>query len=151
VLVDHRLSLGLAGYAFSRTPNGPDAYDGTPREFSTIYGGVLLRYALFADFPIYGSLGVLAGGGALVLRDKWEYYRNRDVDPTSDEYVPPRETSQGYFVLQPDLALHMNATRWLRFSLTGGYRIATGVERWAYKSKDMSGAVVGGSVDLGWF
>jgi hypothetical protein len=153
VLIDHRVSIGLAGYVFSRTPKGPENYDGTPREFSTVYGGLLLRYAVFADFPVYGSLGVLVGGGALVLRDRWDYYR-RDGDlelEDDDEYVTRREAAEGYFVAQPDITLHVNATRWLRFGVTGGYRFASAVERFGYDSTAMSGAVVGGNVELGWF
>jgi hypothetical protein len=153
VLIDHRISMGLAGYVFSRTPKGPANYDGTPREFSTVYGGLLLRYAVFADFPVYGSLGVLVGGGALVLRDRWDYYRrDRDVDvDDDDDYVTRRETAEGYFVAQPDITLHVNATRWLRFGVTGGYRFATAVQRFGYDSTAMSGAVVGGNIELGWF
>jgi hypothetical protein len=152
VLVDHRVSIGLAGYLFSRTPRGPANYDGTPREFSTAYGGLLLRYALFADFPVYGSLGVLVGGGAVVLRDEWEYYRrDRNLDADSDDYVTRRETSDGYFVAQPDITLHVNATRWLRVGVTGGYRFASAVQRFGYDSTAMSGAVVGGNIELGWF
>ncbi len=153
VLIDHRISIGLAGYLFSRTPKGPANLDGTPREFSTVYGGLLLRYAVFADFPVYGSLGVLVGGGALVLRDRWDYYRrDRDLElEDEDDYVTRRETAEGYFVAQPDITLHVNATRWLRFGVTGGYRFATAVERFGYDSTAMSGAVVGGNVELGWF
>jgi hypothetical protein len=154
VLVDHRFSIGLAGSLFSRTPKGPLAADGAPREFSTVYGGLLLRYAAFAaDFPVYGSLGVLVGGGALVLRDEWDYYRrDRDGDLDSDdEYATRREMAEGYFVAQPDITLHVNATRWLRFGVTGGYRFASAVRRFGYDGTAMSGAVVGGNIELGWF
>ena len=144
--------IGLAGYLFSRTPRGPANYDGTPREFSTAYGGLLLRYALFADFPVYGSLGVFVGGGAVVLRDEWEYYRrDRNLDSDSNDYVTRRETSDDYFVAQPDITLHVNATRWLRVGVTGGYRFASAVQRFGYDSTAMSGAVVGGNIELGWF
>jgi hypothetical protein len=54
-------------------------------------------------------------------------------------------------VVQPDITLHVNATRWLRFGVTGGYRFATAVDRWHYSAQDMSGAVVGANIELGWF
>lgn len=140
VLIDHRLTLGGAGYAFSRTPDGPPAPDGTPRNYFSGYGGFVIRYAVYADLPIYASLGLLLGGGALTLA-------THDHDHEGDENTEVR----GYFVAQPDASLHVNLTRWLRISLTGGYRIASGVEAFHYQASDISGAVIGGNIQGGWF
>jgi|GEM_PF-1589765 len=142
VLIDHRLSFGGAGYVFSRTPDGPAAADGTAREFFTGYGGFLIRYAVYSQIPVYASFGTLIGGGALTLAP-----RHQDDDDTSDDHVQTR----GFFVLQPDVSLHVNATRWLRFGLTFGYRIATAVDHFAYQSNEMSGPIVGGNFQGGWF
>lgn len=82
LLIDHRLSIGLAGYGFSRTPRGPNALDGTRREFGTGYGGLTLRYAVFApSFPVYASFGVLVGGGFIGLDTR----RGWDDDDSWDE------------------------------------------------------------------
>lgn len=140
VLIDHRLTLGGAGYAFSRTPDGPPAPDGSPRNYFSGYGGFVIRYAVYADMPIYASLGLLLGGGAITLA-------TRDHDHEGDENAEVR----GYFVAQPDASLHVNLTRWLRVSLLGGYRIASGVEAFHYQASDISGAVVGGNIQGGWF
>jgi hypothetical protein len=150
VLIDHRVTLGAAGYVFSRTPRAPAAADGTPREYVSGYGGLLLRYAAFADFPVYASFGVLVGGGVVTRQDRARYdYRSSDAE---DDYDPhAHEQNEGFFMVQPDLSLHANATRWLRFSLTGGYRFASGVSRFGYDSTALSGAVAGGNVELGWF
>jgi hypothetical protein len=153
VLVDHRLSIGLAGYGFSRTPGGPDAVDGTAREFGTGYGGLTVRYAVFApSFPVYASFGVLVGGGVLGLDTErgWED-DDWDDDDDDDDWRSRDERIEGYFVTQPDITLHVNATRWLRFGVTGGYRFASGVDAFGYDSTAMSGAVVGGNIQLGWF
>jgi hypothetical protein len=152
MLIDHRLSLGLAGYIFSRTPRGPAAYDGVPREFATAYGGLRVRYAVFADnFPLYASAGVLVGGGMLSLQDREGSYRRNGCASAWDDCTYNDSRYAGYFVVQPDLALHANATRWLRFSLTGGYRMASGASDLGYGAKALSGVVAGGSVDIGWF
>jgi hypothetical protein len=143
VLIDHRLSFGGAGYVFSRSPDGPPAPDGTPREFFTGYGGVLIRYAVYSDLPIYASFGTLVGGGAIALAPR----HDDDEDEDDNDNVETR----GFFVLQPDVSLHANATRWLRFGLIFGYRIATAVDHFDYHGSDMSGPVVGGSVQAGWF
>jgi hypothetical protein len=153
VLVDHRLSIGLAGYGLSRTPSGPDALDGSAREFRTGYGGLTVRYAVFApSFPVYASFGVLVGGGVLGLDTErgWED-DDWDDEDDGDDWRSRHERLEGYFVTQPDITLHVNATRWLRFGLTGGYRFASGVDAFGYDSSAMSGAVVGGNIQLGWF
>ena len=48
-------------------------------------------------------------------------------------------------------SLHVNATRWLRFGLTGGYRVATAVDDFDYGGDSMGGVVVGGNIEFGWF
>jgi len=143
LLIDHRLSFGGAGYVFSRSPGGPPAPDGTSREFFVGYGGVLLRYAVYSDLPLYASFGTLIGGGAVTLAP-------RHHDDNGDDHDDQVE-SRGFFVLQPDVSLHANATRWLRFGVTFGYRIATAVDQFDFQSGDMSGPVVGGNVQGGWF
>ncbi len=152
VLIDHRLSLGLAGFVFSRTPRGPAAYDGTPREFATAYGGLRVRYAAFApNFPLYASAGLLVGGGMLTLQDRPGSYRYGNCDGAWDDCDDGDRRYAGYFVVQPDLAVHANATRWLRFSVTGGYRVASGASDLGYGAAALSGVVAGGSIDIGWF
>lgn len=152
VLLDHRLSIGLAGYGFSRTPRGPDALDGTRREFATGYGGFTLRYAVFApSFPVYASLGVLVGGGVLGLDTERGWNDDGWDDDDGDDWRRRDQRIEGYFVTQPDITLHANATRWLRFGITGGYRFASGVDAFGYDGTAMSGAVVGANVQLGWF
>jgi hypothetical protein len=142
MLMEHRLSLGAAGYGFSRTPGGPPAPDGIARHYVTGYGGFMLRYAVYSDIPLYASFGVLVGGGAITLTP----YHHDDADHHGEDVEV-----RGFFVFQPDVSLHANATRWLRFSLTAGYRVATGVDSFRYKADDIGGAVIGGNVQAGWF
>ena len=140
VLIEHRLTLGGAGYGFSRTPGGPPALDGTPREYFAGYGGFLIRYAVYSTIPLYASFGVLIGGGALTLAP--QHHDNADTHQYAE--------SRGYFVLQPDVSVHVNMTRWLRLSLLAGYRLATSVEAFHYRADDIGGAILGGNIEAGW-
>ena len=148
ILVDHRLSLGLAGTIFTRSPNGP-SFGFTPREYQTLYGGFLIRYAFFGNFPLYASVGALLGGGTLALVEDFD--REYDHDHHDDSWDSDGSQFRGYFVAQPDISLHINATRWFRFTATGGYRFATAAHDFGYDSTAMSGAVVGGKLEFGWF
>jgi hypothetical protein len=151
ILVDHRLSLGLAGYVFTRSPNGPP-FGIVPREYQTVYGGFLIRYAFFGNFPLYASVGALIGGGTLALVEDFDReYDSTDYHHDHDGWDSHGSDFRGYFVAQPDVSLHINATRWLRFTATGGYRFATAANDFGYDSLAMSGAVVGGKLEFGWF
>lgn len=144
LLVGHRLSLGLAGYGFSQTPAGPPAPDGTPRNFGVGYGGFVARYSVLSNFPVYGTLGFLIGGGALALGD--------DIgrDPHGDGHLH-RVSLDGFFVFQPEIAIQTNVTRWFRVSVTGGYRLTSNVDRFGLQSSDLNGFLVGGNLQFGWF
>jgi hypothetical protein len=143
LLLAHRLSLGFAGYGFSRTPDGPAALDGTERKLGTGYGGFVARYAFLTNLPVYFSVGAIIGGGVVVLNDDIE---NDDWDDNHDR----NEQSDGFFMVQPELAMHANLTRWMRVGVTGGYRITSNVSRFGLTESDLNGVVLGGNIQFGW-
>jgi hypothetical protein len=155
LLIDHALAIGIGGAIFSRTPQGPDNIYGEPREYAASYGGLVLRYAVYAeDFPVYASLGVLLGGGAVALYE--ERYGSRgdfdddDAFDDDDDYDRERADLKPFLVAQPELFVHANATRWLRFGIGGGYRFASAVKDFGFEAKDTGGIVLGGNIQLGW-
>ena len=56
-----------------------------------------------------------------------------------------------FLFVQPEIALNANATRWLRFGATAGYRFTGGVGRFGLSESDLNGIVLGGNIQLGWF
>jgi hypothetical protein len=153
-LLDHQLSLGLVGYGFTRTPSGPDAADGTPRQFGAGYGGVAVRYSVFSGLPVYGTFGLVLGAGAVSLfpdngwddDDHWD-----DGLDDSDERRRRAVRIDPFLFAQPEAALNVNVTRWMRLGATVGYRFTRGVGRFGLDEADLDGVVVGGNVQLGWF
>ena len=152
LLFDHRLSLGLVGYGFTRRPRGPDASDGSAQEFTAGYGGFVARYAIYGRLPVYSSFGLLLGAAAVNLRRDYgsdeEGWGNAfdDEDNRSD-----RGRFDPFMVVQPEVMLHANVTRWLRFGAMLGYRITGGVGRFGLDESDLNGIVAGGNLQLGWF
>lgn len=144
LLLDHRLSLGLAGYGWTNSQSAPPATDGTPQRFETGYGGATVRYSIYmSDLPVYFTVGALVGGGAVSMVDD-EKDGDFDFDDSShDEDV--------FAVIQPDVTLHANLTPWLRLGLTAGYRFTSGVDRHGYEESDINGFLVGGQVQFGRF
>jgi len=96
------------------------------------------------------AAGVLAGG-TLALVEDFDREPYHDDDHHHDSWDSHSSEFRGYFIAQPDISLHVNATRWLRFTATGGYRFATAAHDFGYDATSMSGAVVGGKIEFGWF
>ncbi|HEX5658774.1 MAG TPA: hypothetical protein VFX59_16355 [Polyangiales bacterium] len=141
LLLAHKLSLGFAAYGFTRDPAGPPALDGSKRDFGTGYGGLVVRYAPFTNWPVYPAIGMLIGGGAVVLhQDDFEHNHHDDDHGEVD----------GYFVAQPELTVHANLTRWMRVGANVGYRITSGVSHFDLEESDLNGVVLGGHVQFGW-
>ena len=153
LLLDHRLSIGLAGYGFTRTPRGPLALDGSKQQFGAGYGGLAIRYSIFGNLPVYGTFGLVLGAGAINLhRDNgWDDESNWDDSFNHDG----REWDEGRFdaflFAQPEIALNTNVTRWLRLGATVGYRFTGGVSRFDLGESDLNGIVAGGNIQVGWF
>ena len=154
MLLDHRLSIGAVGYAFTRTPRGPQATDGTRQEFGAGYGGLAMRYSLFAPgVPVFGTVGVVLGAGAVNLhRDNgW------DDESTWDDDLDDRDRNwdsgrfDPFLFAQPEIALNANATRWMRLGITLGYRFTGGVSRFGLSESDLNGVVAGANIGFGWF
>lgn len=152
LLLDHRLSLGAAAYGFTRTPAGPDGSDGAPQEFGAGYGGFVARYSLIGSLPVYGSLGLVVGGGAVNLHDEYGW---DDEEEWDDGWDHDEELDRGRFdpflLVQPELTLHANVTRWLRVGAMVGYRFTGGVGRFGLDESDLNGVVAGANLQLGWF
>lgn len=139
LLLDHRLSLGVAGYGWTNPQQGPSDAFGNEQRFETGYGGVTLRYALFTpELPVYVSLGALFGGGAIALVNE-------------EDHEHDDEDADVFGVIQPDITLHANMTNWMRLGLTAGYRFTRGVSRNGYDESDVNGWVVGGQLQFGRF
>lgn len=152
LLLDHRLSLGVAGYGFTRTPRGPRASDGTAQEFGAAYGGFALRYSIFGSSPLYATFGLVLGAGAVNLHrdDGWDDETEWDAGFRDDDDWHAGRFDP-FLVAQPEVALNANATRWLRLGVTGGYRFTGGVGRFGLDESDLNGVVIGGNIQVGWF
>lgn len=143
VLINHRLAFGLAGYGFTNPQAGPDDLEGDAQYFETGYGGLTVRYSLMSDqLPVYATIGGLVGGGAIELTD-----HHGDEGPGMGD----DRADDVFAVFQPDVTLHANLTRWMRFGATAGYRFTSGVNHLGFEESDLNGVVIGGHVQFGSF
>jgi hypothetical protein len=143
VLIDHRLAIGLAGYGWSNPLDGPTSPTGDAQRFETGYGGFTAHYSFYFDqLPVYFTLGALVGAGAIDLTDE----DHSDVGGFQD-----RPGEDVFAIVQPDVAVHANLTRWMRVGLTASYRLTSGVDHLGFKESDVNGVMVGGQIQFGSF
>lgn len=135
-LLDHTIAFGLAGNLWATETRGPPSASGATQNLDVMYGGAVFRYAFFTDFLVYPAAGALVGAGSGTLV------------PDTGEHVP-RSNTDAFFVLEPQLSLHSNVTRWVRITFQAGYRLAAGVSRFGYDEGTYAGATLGGAVQFG--
>ncbi len=76
----------------------------------------------------------------------------RGTSWNDDNYDEHRhlKTHDALFVAEPRLTGYINLTRWARMGAFAGYRFVGGVNMQNLSTGDLSGPVVGGTVQFGW-
>ena len=132
-IVNHSMVLGAASYDLIEDVTLSDeSYDFT-------YAGLELGYIFNPDELLHFSLWMLAGGGALVLRDTEENGNTR------------QHFTDGVLVLEPAIYLQMNITSYCHLGLGAGYRIASDVELPDMENSDLQGLTGKLSLEFGVF
>lgn len=139
LLLDHRLAIGFAGYGWGNQQRLPASQDPNRDYLHFGYAGLLVRYHVYIpDSPVYFSAGAVVGGGVVGLTNT----SNGDLH---------RDNTDGFFMFEPMLGVHVNFTRWMRMGLDAGYRITSGIGRFAFTESDFNGISLGGNIGFGWF
>jgi hypothetical protein len=144
LLLDHRLAIGLAGYALVSHVGGPTDVFGDPQRLGFGYAGLLLRYSFLGNYPYYFTVGTLVGGGGVGYlpewNGNWSRHRATQTDPA--------------LVVEPSLGGHLNLTRWMRLGVQVSYRFVSiaGVSNAAGRpsAEDLAGFAYGGHLQFGW-
>jgi len=148
VIIDHAFTLGGGGCGMARSPKAreysPAAYTDDDR-IAFGYGGAIARYHFNSRKMVNYSLGVLVGAGG-VTTGTW----SEDPDDMEDQEFEV-EHSDAVFVVEPQVGVHLNITRWLRIGAVMGYRAVSAVDTEGLDAADVSGITAGGQLQGGWF
>lgn len=136
LLLNHAFSVGVGGGGIANEINPTRE---TRLEFG--YGGLVLRYHFFSSEVVNFAVGSLVGAGGIGVHDR---------DAKSDD-IDWEEVGETVFVIEPELGLYLNVTRWMRVGVTSGYRFVAGVDKNDLSETDVRGATGGGSIQFGWF
>jgi len=129
-IIDHRLTLGLAGYGLT-TPVENTAYDDhlveegiEPRRrsrFQTGYGGLLIEPVIAYKSPVHISLPILIGAGGCGYQT-FTGVPGEDFDPYTwhDDF-------EAFFVIEPGVDLEFNLVKLVKLGLGASYRYTSDV------------------------
>lgn len=110
---------------------------GTGRQLNMGYGGLYLEQMIAPNRLLHVSVGALLGAGGASWIDRLD----RRVQTPTD----------GFFVVEPEIALEVNVTRFLRVGVTGSYRSVSGLGLAGLPASQLSGTTGGLSFKFGKF
>lgn len=113
VILNKKFIFGGGGYGLS-TSNTFELGDGTEKlELFGGYGGIMLGYIIAPSEIIHISFPVLLGAGGV------------EVAPIINGERSILERS-AFFVVEPNVEIEINMTRFMRLAVGGGYRLVQG-------------------------
>jgi hypothetical protein len=110
---------------------------GLGRQLQFGYGGVYVEQMFAPNKLVHVSVGTLLGGGGAHWMDR----NDRRIQTPTD----------GFFVVEPEVAVEINVTRFFRVGLTGSYRSITGLGLSGLPAEPVNGAAAGLSFKFGKF
>lgn len=136
-IIDHRFTLGLAGYGLATSVENP-AYDDVllargrsitkPSRFVAGYGGLLLEPVIAYRSPVHVSLPVIIGAGGCG-------YQSFSASPHEFDPFTYNDDAAAFFVLEPGVELELNVIPLVRVAVGASYRYTSDLDL-AGTSKD---------------
>ena len=136
-LINHRFTLGLAGYGYYNNLNKTN--NPTPGQYAVSggYGGLFVEPIIRPFDPVHVSFPVVFGVGGVAISDKniWNssyHYNNYNYD------------SDVYLVVEPGIDVEFNLLKFFRLALGASYRLTNGVnlEHQYYNGADLETVTV---------
>lgn len=145
LIINDTVVLGLAGmgltYPTDREKISGNDYTGLLNEVGFGYGGFLMEYYLNPKDLIVFSAGTLIGAGGVS-------FHNRDNENNSGDN---ENDSDAFFVLEPEVNVLVNVTRFCRIGVGASYRYTSGINTEEFDDKDFRGFGASIMAQFGWF
>lgn len=106
-------SFSIGGMAMGLVNDNIREAGANGRQLTMGYGGLYLEQMFAPTKVIHVAVGTLLGGGGASWMDR----QDRRVQTPTD----------GFFVIEPEVSIEVNVTRFLRIGLTGSYRRISGL------------------------
>jgi hypothetical protein len=145
LIINDRVVLGLGGMGLvnptDRAKISGSDYIGALNRVGFGYGGFLAEYYFNPKDLVVFSAGTLIGGGSLSFHEN-DREHNDDGDHTNGD---------SFFVLEPELNVFVNFTRFCRIGIGASYRYVAGIDSNEFSDKDFRGPSASIMAQFGWF
>ncbi len=135
MVIDHRLSLGLAGNGWYKRNEMyyPGITDTSGAYLEGGYGGFLIEYTLFPKSPVHLTFPLLIGGGGASYVSDQEYLEWDEDEWDSEHVVLDTDV---FFVIEPGVRAEINLLKFMRLTAGVSYRYVPNLEM-VHTSADM--------------
>jgi DNA-binding beta-propeller fold protein YncE len=131
-IINHAVSIGGGGFGMTGNHKVGVNEAGEDLYLHAGYGGLIVEYISNSNDRIHTAYSVLIGaGGANVSTDRFGDAQNVD-----------EQNSDAFFVIEPEVHMDFNMTRWFRIGVGAGYRLVSGLDMDLVSNSDLSGPSV---------
>lgn len=146
LIINDKAVIGFSGmglaYPTDREELTGSEYNGVFDKTSFGYGGFMAEYYFNPKDLIVFSAGTIIGSGGLL------FYDNNTDDDDDEDY---EYSYDNFFVIEPELHVYVNVTRFCRIGIGASYRFTEGIDSGVLKDKDFRGPSASAMVQFGWF
>ncbi|ATL49439.1 hypothetical protein COR50_20920 [Chitinophaga caeni] len=144
VMLNSKVTLGLAGYGLANKIETPKLNDTDPTEYwSMWYSGAVVDYTFSSNKLFHWSVGALIGGGGIMKGNRFDDWDEWEGDRWHD--------ASGFFVAEPQISAEMNITNYLRIGIGASYRLVRGSDTPGITDNKLSGPAAHFTIKAGKF
>jgi hypothetical protein len=123
LIMDHKLSVGVGGYWLANSDDFlyPETVEGYTLALSGGYGGLKLNYRLKPSSLVNVNFPLLIGGGGF----EYGIHEGNPDHNIEDRYD---YLGDGFFVIEPGVAIGINIVKFMRLDVGVTYRYAPGID-----------------------
>jgi len=123
-LINHGVTLGLAGYGFINDISPGDAVGDIRTYLAGGYGGLLIEPIVFPKYPVHVTFPIIIGaGGISYFEDYWNNSDGSHPPGYYDGYID----SDAFFVFEPGMEIELNIVSFFRIAIGGSYRYTSDI------------------------
>ncbi len=143
VIINDNFVIGGSGmgltYPTDREKLSGSDYSGILKKTGFGYGGFMMEYYINPKDLVVFSFGTMVGAGGL------GFYEN------SEDEENDHGTTDKFFVVEPEVNVLMNITRFCRVGVGASYRYVSGINTDEFSDSDFRGPSVFAVAQFGWF
>ncbi len=145
LIINDNMVIGLAGMGLTYPTDREDIsgrdYNGLLDKLAFGYGGFMAEYYFNPKDLIVFSAGAVIGGGGLSF-----YEDEKDMEEDEQHHKGDK-----FFVVEPEVNVFVNITRFCRIGAGASYRYVSGITSDEFSDKDFRGPSAKVMAQFGWF